>query len=138
MTVAEAARALGISQNAVRKRVKRGTLEHDRTPNGRLIVYLDNAAMSATGGERSPDESLAARTERYVKGLEDRVEHLRNELDQERVANRENKRIIASLEERISELEASQAATVEPESSERRPPTLDPNDAVLVQFLITA
>jgi len=138
MTVAEAARALGISESAVRKRVKRGRLEHERTPGGRLMVYLDNVATGAKGGKRVPDESLAARTERYVKGLEDRVEHLRNELDQERVANRENKLIIASLEERISELEASQAATVEPESSEGRPPTLDPNDAVLVQFLITA
>ena len=138
MTVAEAARALGISQNAVRKRVKRGTLEHDRTPNGRLIVYLDNAAMSATGGERAPDESLAARTERYVRGLEDRVEHLRNGLDHEQEAIGENKLIIAALEKRISELEASQTATVEPESSERRPPTLDPNDAVVVQFIITA
>ena len=138
MTVAEAARALGISESAVRKRVKRGTLEHERTSAGRLMVYLDNAAMSATGGERVPDESPAARTERFVRGLEDRVEHLRNELDQERAANRENKRIIAALEERISELEASQTAAVEPESREPHPPTIDPNDAVLLQFLITA
>jgi signal peptidase I len=136
MTVVEAARALGISESAVRQRVKRGTLEHERTPDGRLIVYLDNAA--ASGRERVPDESLAARTERYVRDLEDRVDHLRNELDQEREANRENKRIIASFEERISELEASQTEAVEPESRERHPPTIDPNDAVVVQFIITA
>src|SRR5215212_10945296 len=111
MTVAEAARALGISESAVRKRVKRGTLEHERTSNGRLIVYLDSAATGVTGRERVLDESLAARTERYVRGLEDRVEHLRNELDHEREANRENKLIIAALEERIAELEASQTAT---------------------------
>jgi signal peptidase I len=138
MTVAEAARALGISESAVRKRVKRGRLEHERTPDGRLIVYLNSAATSETGRERTFDESLAARTERYVRGLEDRVEYLRNELDHEREANRENKRLIAGLEERISELETSQTATVEQESRERHPPTIDPNDAVLVQFLITA
>src|ERR671910_2582513 len=78
MTVAEAARALGISESGVRQRVKHGRLEHERTPEGRLIVYLDNAA--ASGRERVPDESLAARTERYVRDLEDRVDHLRNEL----------------------------------------------------------
>jgi signal peptidase I len=138
MTVAEAARVLGISESAVRKRVKRGTLEHERTPKGRLFVYPDSAASSKSGRERAIDESLAARTERYVRGLEDRIERLRNELDQERGANRENKLIIAALEERISELEASQIATVEPESTERHPPTIDPNDVVVVQLFVTA
>src|SRR5215212_877524 len=138
MTVAEAARALGISESAVRKRVKRGKLEHERTPDGRLLVYLNSAATSATGRERVLDESHDAKTERYVRGLEDRVEHLRNELDQEREANRQNKLIIAALEERIAELEASQTATVEPERREPHPPTIDLNDAVLVQLFFTA
>ena len=57
MTVSEAARALGISESAVRKRVKRGSLEHERTPEGRLVVYLDSAATSATSRERALDES---------------------------------------------------------------------------------
>src|SRR5215204_3357480 len=87
MTVAEAARALDISESAVRNRVKRGTLEHERTPDGRLIVYLDSAATSATGRDQILDDPHDARTERYVRGLEDRVERLRNELDQERKAN---------------------------------------------------
>jgi len=138
MTVAEAARALGISESAVRDRVKRGTLEHDRTLDGRLIVYLDSAATGETGRDRELDEPYEARTERYVRGLEDRVEHLRNELDQEREAHREKERIIAALEERIAKLEASQTATVEPESRELHPSTIDPNDAVLIQFFITA
>src|SRR5215207_3635613 len=71
MTVAEAARALGISESAVRQRVKRGRLEHERTPGGRLIVYLDSAATSETGRERVRDESHDARTEHYIRGLED-------------------------------------------------------------------
>jgi len=141
MTVAEAARALGISESAVRNRVKRGKLEHERTPNGRLIVYLNSAATSATDRARVLDEAHDAKTERYVRGLEDRVERLRNELDREREANRENKLIIAALEERVAELEASQTATVEPERRETysptHSPTIDPNDAVLVQFFIT-
>ena len=137
-TVAEAARALGISESAVRKRVKRGRLEHERTPNGRLIVYLNSAATSATGRDRVLDESHDTSTERYIRGLEDRVEHLRNELDQEREANRENRAIITTLEERIAELEVSQTARVEPEKRGRHPLKIDPKDAVLVQFFITA
>ena len=138
MTVAEAARALGISESAVRKRVKRGTLEYERTPDGRLIVYLNSAATSATGRDQMLDGSYDVRSEHYVRDLEDRVEDLRNELDQEREANRENKRTIAALEERIAELEASQTATVEPVSREHHHPTIEPNDAVVVQFFITA
>src|SRR5215216_3025615 len=138
MTVAEAARALGISESAVRNRVKRGTLEHERTPNGRLIVYLNSAATSETDRDQILDESHDTRTERYIRGLEDRVEHLRNELDQEREANRENRAIITALEERIAELEVSQTARVEPERGGRHPLKIDPKDAVLVQFFITA
>jgi signal peptidase I len=138
MTVAEAARVLHISEGAVRKRVQRGTLEHERTPDGRLIVYLDNAAISATGRERARDGSHEDRIERYLRGLEDRVEDLRNELDREREAARENKRINAALEKRIAELEAAQAAAVDPESEELQPPAIDSNDAAVVQFFITA
>ena len=138
MTVAEAAHALGISESAVRKRVQRDTLEHERTSEGRLIVYLDSADISAADREREPAGSHEERTERYIRGLEDRVEDLRNELDREREANRENERINAALEERIAELEASQTATAEPESGERHLPAIDPNDAAVVQFFITA
>jgi excisionase family DNA binding protein len=53
ITVAEVARALGISDSAVRKRVKRGKLEHERTPDGRVFVYLDDAATSASGRDGS-------------------------------------------------------------------------------------
>ena len=92
MTVAEAARALGVSQSTVRRRVKHGKLEHERTPNGRLIVYLDKATTSATHRDHViSEESHAAKTERHARGLEDEVEHLRNELNQEREENRQNK-----------------------------------------------
>src|ERR671912_287733 len=76
MTVAEAACALGISESVVRKRVKHGSLEHERTSNGRLVVYLNRTSTSVPGHERVLDESFAARTERYVRDLEDRIEYL--------------------------------------------------------------
>src|SRR5215218_6914197 len=138
MTVAEAARVLHISEGAVRKRVQRGTLEHERTASGHLVVYIDSAATSETGRERARDGSYEERIERYLRGLEDRVEDLRNELDREREADLENKRLNAALEKRIAELEASQAAAVDPESGELQPPAIDPNDVAVIQFLITA
>jgi signal peptidase I len=152
MTVAEAARALGISVSAVHKRVKRGELGHERTPNGRLVVYLDSAATSATGRDRVRDESHDANPERHARSLEDEVQYLRNELEQEREANRENDLIIAALEERIAELEASQTAAAEPETRDPHLPTVEgdehprvskvlenmKNDAVVALFVTTA
>src|SRR5215213_8429487 len=138
MTVAEAARVLHISEGAVRKRVQRGTLEHERTPGGHLVVYLDSAATSETGRKRARDGSHEDRIERYIRGLEDRVEDLRNELDREREADRENKRINAALEKRIAELEASQATAVDPESGELQRPAIDSNEVAVLQFIITA
>ena len=155
MTVAEAARALGISEGAVHQRVERGELEHEHTPNGRLIVYLDSAVASAAGPDRVRDGSHDAKTERHARSLEDEVQYLRNELDQEREANRENSLIITALKDRITELEASQTAPVEPESREPYLSTVGPdersehprvpkipenlkNDAVWAQFFVTA
>lgn len=152
MTVAEAARALGISESAVHKRVKRGELGHERTPNGRLIVYLDSAATSAADRDRVRGESHDANPERHARSLEDEVQHLRDELEQEREANRENNLIITALEERIAELEASQAKVAEPERRDPHPPTAEgdehprgrkvpenmKNGAVVALFVITA
>ncbi|MDP9487568.1 MAG: hypothetical protein M3Q49_17585 [Actinomycetota bacterium] len=57
MTLREAARALGISKEAVRKRVKRGTLAHETGEDGRVYVYLPAGGDSGTdAGGDAPDQ----------------------------------------------------------------------------------
>jgi len=105
LLVRDAARVLGISEDAVRMRVKRGTLSADKD-GGRLYILL------------TPDpttEPTETRTDELIAELRDRVRSLDDQLDQEREANRENRRIIAALTSRIPELEAPQEA---PESTE--------------------
>jgi excisionase family DNA binding protein len=104
MTVAEAARMLGITEGAVRKRVERGKLAAEHMADGRLLVYLDH---DATTTDKTRDRLRPSRDERYTRSLEDQVQYLRGQLDQERDANRENRRIIAGLTQRIPELEAA-------------------------------
>jgi hypothetical protein len=41
LDVKQAAQILGISTDAVHKRVKRGSLTSDKDPDGRVFVYLD-------------------------------------------------------------------------------------------------
>jgi excisionase family DNA binding protein len=113
MTVHDAARQLGISEDAVRMRVKRGTLEAERE-GGRLYVLLDT----------DPTTEPTDRTDELVAELRDRVRSLENQLDHERDANRENRRIIAALTSRIPELPAgapagaSQASSQEPSEAD--------------------
>jgi hypothetical protein len=105
MIVAEASKVLGISESAVRKRVERGRLKHEHTPDGRLIVYRDITATTRDHvRNESRDLRVTTATERYVGSLEDQVKYLRRQPDQERDANRENRRIIAALTARILEL----------------------------------
>src|SRR3954471_6775617 len=138
-TVAEAARILGISEGAVRKRVERRKLTADHTADGRLVVYLD-PATAATDTTR--DKSLRSRdkgedAERYARGLEEQVaylraqvEHLHGQLEREQEIRTEERRrhdtVIAQLSRAnqeqartIRELEAPQEASESPERSRR-------------------
>ena len=100
LTVHDAARRLGVSEDAVRMRVKRGTLSSDKE-GGRLYVLLDTEPTA----ELTPD-----RTDELIEELRGRVHSLEDQLGQERDANRENRRIIAALTSRIPELEAPSSA----------------------------
>jgi hypothetical protein len=124
--VREAAEVLGISPEAVRTRLSRGTL--DSFKEGRRVYVLLERDMTKSDKDRTDDRTYEA--DRYVRSLEERVEHLRELLDGEREANRENRRIIAALTARIPELEpgpspeatgSPQTDTDEAESAEPRP-----------------
>ncbi len=74
MTVQEAARRLGVSEGAVRKRVKRDTMPHDKAPDGRVYVYLDG------GIDERVDSGVDDSTDALVSRLEGEVEFLREQL----------------------------------------------------------
>lgn len=98
VTVQDAAANLGLTVDAIRKRVERGTIPYERA-EGRVWVLLDEQ-QDATGQQQDtvmPD---------VVEVLRDEVVNLREQLAAEREANRENRRIIAGLVNRVPELEA--------------------------------
>jgi hypothetical protein len=118
VTIQEAARLLGVSEGAIRKRVKRDTLRHDKDEAGRIYVYLD-------GGTRGVDEGIDGvphpDSSALISELRSHNATLREQLEAEREANRENRRIIAALTSRIPEIEAPREtpseAPGEPESA---------------------
>jgi hypothetical protein len=74
VTVQKAAQRLGITESAVRKRVQRGILEHDKETDGRLYVYLDTRDMGR-------DEVRDSSYDMLVRRLENENEFLRRELE---------------------------------------------------------
>ena len=119
-TVAEAARILGITEGAVRKRVERARLAAERTADGRLIVYLGRDTTDTTH-----DRPRQSRGDRYTRGLEAEVEYLRRQLDQEREARTEERRRHDTLMAQLTQANAALAARIpelEPPPEERESP----------------
>jgi hypothetical protein len=124
-SIPQAAKALELTEEAVRQRVKRGTLDSDKV-GGKLFVLLETdrsddvsrapeQPVNDTSRDRPNDTS--SDTSRLVDALEDEVAHLRRQLDQANERDRENRRIIAGLVQRVPELETARDFTPEvPES----------------------
>jgi hypothetical protein len=100
LTLAEASAVLGVSKDAVRMRVRRNTLRSEKGEDGRVYVFV-NTTRDDVHTEPQSDTS-----QELVEVLRAQVEDLQSRLDRETEANRENRRIIAGLIERVPELEA--------------------------------
>src|SRR5829696_10217532 len=104
LTVAQAADALKISQDAIRKRIARGTIPHDRDGSGRVYVYLSpSETVHKTDQDTVRGDATKTVQDAYVRSLEDQIAFLRRELERKDT-------ILLNLTERIPELEAPREA----------------------------
>lgn len=110
LTVQEAADRLGVKEDAVRKRIQRGSLVHEKE-DGRVYVYLD-VTQDAAQDAYHPQAQVEGDGE-LVDELRDHIRFLRGQLDEERESRRRADTIIAqltqanaSLARRVPELEA--------------------------------
>ncbi len=116
VTVLEAAELLGITAEAVRMRIKRGTLRSERQA-GRVFVLL---------GPDRPTERTGPTEDRTAE----LIATLREQLQAERQAHAEARRIIAGLVERIppaieAPSEARESSEAAEEEAERVRPRSD-------------
>ena len=105
ISVAQAANRLGITQDAVRKRIARGTIRHEKDHEGHIFVYLDtfeseSKTDQANGQDRESKTVSDANQDKYTRSLEDQIDFLRRELERKDT-------IIMALSQRIPELEGS-------------------------------
>ena len=99
VTVAEAAARLGVKEQAIRKRIQRGTLFYDKDDDGRVYVYLDME-------DRATGTDADAGINTLLQSLQDQVVYLRQEAEDWKEEARRKDTIIMSLTQRLPELEA--------------------------------
>ena len=116
LTINQAADQLGVTVDAVRGRIKRGTIAHVRE-GGRVYVLL--AADESRPGHDQDADQPDDRTDALIAELQDRVRSLED-------ANRENRRIIAALTSRIPQLEAPRETPESRETVEEEPERAEP------------
>ncbi len=110
--VEEAAKLLGITANAVRKRIERGTLRSEREGDTRYVLLDANMPRYDAGmpdGMPSVQILMVERLESEIAFLRDllrsRDEELRREREAREEAERRRDTIILRMTERIPELE---------------------------------
>ena len=106
--LSEAAEMLGVSKDAVRMRVKRGTLRSEKGEDGRVYVWV-NVNPDVDPNTVHPQGQVDPYRE-LIDELHDRVRSLEE-------ANRENRRIIAALTSRIPAIEAAHEPPEDPETT---------------------
>jgi hypothetical protein len=109
VTVDKAARHLELSVDAVRKRVQRGQIAHEKDQAGRVRIILDESEALQ---DESPDTTGLAQSA-LLEAKDETIALLRQQLEAERQGHAEARRIIAGLVERIP-------PQIEPPSQELR------------------
>ena len=81
LTIQEAARRLGISEGAVRKRVTRDSLEHEKDDDGRVYVFLDSGGRQ--GIDDGQDTGVDPNSSALISRLEGEVAFLRDQVQRQ-------------------------------------------------------
>jgi excisionase family DNA binding protein len=111
VTVAEAAQLLGLSAEAVRSRVQRGTLKSTKVGNT-VYVLLDDSAQTRpntdedtarTGAQAHPNVD---QTE-FIASMQDQIDTLKRELEDRKEEARRKDAILITLAQCVPELEAA-------------------------------
>jgi hypothetical protein len=103
--VAEAARELGISTDAVRKRIARGSLESDR-PDGNVVVWLDDGGTEAGREAQVDGGALLEAKDETIAILRDQLRLRAEEIQRRDVIISQLTQANAALASRVPELEA--------------------------------
>ncbi len=124
---------LGISENAVRKRIERGTLESERDGDTRYVLLNSDMPQHANDMSDGMSGDIAL-MQAHLDSLAGQIAFLRMELEARTEEARRKDHIIMSLTQRVPQLQAPTEATESPpEAAEPRSSTDTPADATEAQ-----
>jgi excisionase family DNA binding protein len=135
LTIQEAAHRLGVSESAIRKRIKRGNLKREKTEDGRVLVYMEPSAPG-TEEVRTPERDA------LISQMQERVAFLEQELEVRSEEIRRRDTIIMNMTEAMKALsppsqetppderESPQGVDEEPERAGPRPATVESQEPV--------
>jgi len=141
VTIQEAARRLGVKEDAIRKRIQRSSIRYEKAEDGRVYVWVDATQDTSRDTERTTQDAYQdTAQDARLDDFREQIAYLRQQLDEEREARRRADTIIAQLaranEEQartIRELEAPSEPPSEerasPETVEEEPDRAEPHPA---------
>ena len=101
-TVQDAAKILGITPEAVRQRLKRGTLAKEKAPDGTVYVLFNTDQDRHTGVWTNDTPGDLAFMQAHLDSLQDQIEHLRGELEIRNDDLRRKDTIIAQMNQTLA------------------------------------
>ena len=125
VSVYEAAKILAVTVDAIRKRIQRGTIAHERDDDGRVWVLL---GASSTIPDNVQD-NYRATSDELVDELREQIRYLREILSEERDARRRADAIIAQLTQANAALATLVPEMEAPPPREPAPPPRPPASA---------
>jgi hypothetical protein len=143
LSVGEAAQVLGVTRDAIHKRISRGSIQHEKGEDGRFYVYVDTSTEGLdSSAYTSIDKSKVESLERLTANQEDRISFLERELERRGDEAERLHQIVAGLTRTTAELstrlpeleapaspqprDAPESAGEEPERAEPRSSTGGP------------
>jgi hypothetical protein len=135
VSVYRAAEILGVTVDAIRKRVSRGTIPHERDEDGRVWVLLDtdqdtSSKVHDTDQPQSDVTALISAKDETIATLREQLEDVRRERDEWKGQARMTNRLLSGALERIPpQLEAPQEPPEAPEPVDEEPERVEPRPA---------
>jgi hypothetical protein len=129
VSVREAAERLGTTVDAIRKCVQRDTIAHEKDSDGRVWIFLD-----AGRTRQDTDRDMAGHRQDHepstlISAKDETISTLREQLQAERQAHAEARRLLAAALERIPAIEAPQEPPEDAETVEEEPEGAQPHSA---------
>jgi hypothetical protein len=137
LTVQEAAEVLGTSVDAVRMRVRRGSLASDKDPDGRVYVWVDADESETKHEPNSESTALISAKDETIRLQEEQLRLRAEEIQRRDVIISQLTQANAALAQRVPELEApaspepsgaSERIVAEPERAEPQSATGGPQE----------